>query len=62
MTARGYTTEEGQRLNNFAIELMMYVDETIQAGLDKLLLTITYHRCSLIGRITVTRNSVYTQR
>jgi hypothetical protein len=32
MTARGYTTEEGQRLNNFAIEPKMYVDETVQAG------------------------------
>jgi hypothetical protein len=32
MTAKGYTTEEGNRLNNFAVEPKMYVDESSQAG------------------------------
>ncbi|AFY76725.1 Chlorophyll A-B binding protein [Pleurocapsa sp. PCC 7327] len=32
MTARGYKIEEGNRLNNFAVEPKMYVDETVQAG------------------------------
>ncbi|MDJ0704948.1 MAG: chlorophyll a/b-binding protein [Leptolyngbyaceae cyanobacterium MO_188.B28] len=32
MTSRGYTVEEGGRLNNFAIEPKMYVDETVQSG------------------------------
>lgn len=32
MAVRGYTTEEGQRLNNFAIEPKMYVDDSRKAG------------------------------
>ncbi|OKH23520.1 high light inducible protein [Hydrococcus rivularis NIES-593] len=32
MTARGYRIEEGNRLNNFAVEPKMYVDETVRAG------------------------------
>lgn len=32
MTTRGYTTEEGNRLNNFAIEPQVYIDETPRAG------------------------------
>jgi hypothetical protein len=32
MVMRGYTTEEGNRLNNYAIEPKMYVDETVQTG------------------------------
>jgi hypothetical protein len=32
MTARGYRIEEGNRLNNFAVEPKMYVDETVKAG------------------------------
>ncbi len=32
MKARGYTTEQGERLNNFAVEPKMYVDESVQAG------------------------------
>lgn len=32
MTSRGYTVEDGGRLNNFAIEPKMYVDETVQSG------------------------------
>ena len=32
MTTRGYTTEEGNRLNNFAVEPKVYVDETPRAG------------------------------
>jgi hypothetical protein len=32
MTSRGYTTEEGNRLNNFAIEPKVYVDDTQTAG------------------------------
>jgi hypothetical protein len=32
MAVRGYTTEEGDRLNNFAIEPKMYVDDTQKAG------------------------------
>ncbi|MCG8368158.1 MAG: chlorophyll a/b-binding protein [Pseudanabaenales cyanobacterium] len=32
MTSRGYTVEDGGRLNNFAIEPKMYVDQTSQSG------------------------------
>lgn len=32
MTSRGYTTEEGNRLNNFAIEPKMYVDSSVSTG------------------------------
>ncbi|MGF1542381.1 MAG: high light inducible protein [Pleurocapsa sp.] len=32
MTTRGYTTEEGNRLNNFAVEPKVYVDETPRTG------------------------------
>lgn len=35
MTSRGYTTEEGNRLNNFAIEPTVYVDDTQRAGFTK---------------------------
>ena len=31
-TTKGYTTEELGRLNNFAVEPRMYVDDTVQAG------------------------------
>jgi hypothetical protein len=32
MVFRGYTTEEGDRLNNFAVEPKMYVDENVRTG------------------------------
>ncbi len=32
MTTRGYTTEEGNRLNNYAVEPKVYVDDTERAG------------------------------
>ena len=32
MTTRGYSVEEGGRLNNFAVEPKMYVDDTPKAG------------------------------
>ncbi len=32
MTVRGYTTEEGGRLNNFAVEPQVYVDDIQQFG------------------------------
>jgi hypothetical protein len=32
MTARGYTVEEGDRLNVFAVEPKVYVDDTQRAG------------------------------
>ena len=35
MISRGYTTEEGNRLNNFAIEPKMYVDGTASTGFTK---------------------------
>ncbi|GAB4225353.1 MAG: chlorophyll a/b-binding protein [Stanieria sp.] len=35
MTSRGYTTEEGNRLNNFAIEPKVYVDDTQTAGFTR---------------------------
>lgn len=34
MTTRGYTTEEGNRLNNFAIEPKVYVDDSQQFGFN----------------------------
>ncbi|MGK7921586.1 MAG: high light inducible protein [Trichodesmium sp.] len=35
MTTRGYSIEEGGRLNNFAVEPKMYVDSTERAGFTK---------------------------
>ncbi len=35
MTSRGYTIEEGNRLNNFAVEPKVYVDDTQRAGLTE---------------------------
>ena len=35
MTARGYTTEESGRLNNFAVEPKVYVDDTQQFGFNQ---------------------------
>ncbi|MBW4656315.1 MAG: high light inducible protein [Kaiparowitsia implicata GSE-PSE-MK54-09C] len=35
MTSRGYTTEEGGRLNNFAVEPKMYVDEAQMFGFNE---------------------------
>lgn len=35
MTVRGYTTEEGGRLNNFAVEPKVYVDDTQQFGFNQ---------------------------
>jgi hypothetical protein len=32
MTSRGYTVEEGNRLNNYAVEPKMYVDDTQRFG------------------------------
>ncbi|WP_413164260.1 high light inducible protein [Capilliphycus salinus ALCB114379] len=32
MTTRGYSVEEGGRLNNFAVEPKMYVDDTPKTG------------------------------
>jgi hypothetical protein len=32
MTTRGYSVEEGDRLNNFAIEPKVYVDDTPRTG------------------------------
>jgi hypothetical protein len=35
MTARSYVTEEKGRLNNYAIEPKMYVDQTQQFGFNR---------------------------
>ena len=32
MRAKGYSVEEGNRLNNFAVEPKVYIDETNRAG------------------------------
>ena len=32
MKVKGYSVEEGNRLNNFAVEPKVYVDESVQAG------------------------------
>ncbi|NMF85769.1 chlorophyll a/b-binding protein [Nodosilinea sp. P-1105] len=34
MTYRGYVVEEGDRLNNYAIEPKVYVDDTQQFGFN----------------------------
>lgn len=34
-SVKGYTTEEQGRLNNFAVEPKMYVDNSVQAGFTK---------------------------
>lgn len=35
MISNGYTTEEGDRLNNFAIEPKVYVDDSQQFGFNE---------------------------
>jgi hypothetical protein len=35
MAVNGYTTEEGGRLNNFAVEPKVYVDDTQQFGFNE---------------------------
>ncbi len=35
MTTSGYTTEEGGRLNNFAVEPKVYVDDSQQFSLNE---------------------------
>ncbi|MFQ4140283.1 chlorophyll a/b-binding protein [Nodosilinea sp. PGN35] len=35
MTMSGYTTEEGGRLNNYAVEPKVYVDDSQQFGFNK---------------------------
>jgi hypothetical protein len=35
MTSRGYTLEEGGRLNNYAVEPKVYVDDTQQFGFNQ---------------------------
>jgi hypothetical protein len=32
MISNGYTVEEGNRLNNFAVEPKVYVDESVSTG------------------------------
>jgi hypothetical protein len=46
MTSRSYTTELGGRLNNFAIEPKMYVDDSVQVG-------FTEHAERLNGRLAM---------
>lgn len=35
MTSRGYTTDEHGRMDNYAVEPTMYVDETQQFGFNE---------------------------
>lgn len=35
MTSHGYTTEDGGRLNNFALEPKVYVDDSQQFGFNQ---------------------------
>ncbi|MGB3139086.1 MAG: chlorophyll a/b-binding protein [Nodosilinea sp.] len=46
MTTSGYTTEEGGRLNNFAVEPKVYVDDTQLFGFNK-------HAEKLNGRLAM---------
>jgi hypothetical protein len=46
MTSRSYVVEEGNRLNNYAIEPKMYVDETTRFG-------FTEHTERLNGRLAM---------
>jgi hypothetical protein len=59
MITRGYTTEEGNRLNNFAVESKVYVEETQRAGFTEYAEKLN-GRLAMIGFISALFLEVFT--
>jgi hypothetical protein len=59
MISNGYITEEGNRLNNYAIEPQMYVDTTVQAGFTQYAEKLN-GRLAMIGFISLIAFEVLT--
>ncbi|MGH2414631.1 MAG: chlorophyll a/b-binding protein [Microcystaceae cyanobacterium] len=59
MTARTYVVEEGNRLNNYAIEPKMYVDETQKFGFSEYA-ELLNGRLAMIGFVSLIALEVLT--
>jgi hypothetical protein len=59
MTSKGYSTEAGKRLNNFAVEPVMYVEQSKQTGFTKNA-EILNGRLAMIGFISAIALEVVT--
>ncbi|MBD2777774.1 chlorophyll a/b-binding protein [Iningainema tapete] len=59
MTSRSYVTEEGNRLNNYAIEPKVYVEETQQFGFTEYS-ELLNGRLAMIGFIALIAFEVFT--
>ncbi len=59
MISSGYISEEGNRLNNYAIEPQMYVDTTVQAGFTQYAEKLN-GRLAMIGFISLIAFEVFT--
>jgi hypothetical protein len=59
MITRGYTTEEGDRLNNFAIEPKVHVEETQRAGFTEYAEKLN-GRLAMIGFVSALVLEVFT--
>jgi len=59
MISRGYTTEEGNRLNNFALEPKMYVDETVNTGFTEYAEKLN-GRLAMIGFVSLLALEIFT--
>jgi hypothetical protein len=59
MASRGYTIEEGNRLNNFAIEPQVYVDNTQRAGFTRYAEKLN-GRLAMIGFVSALLLEVFT--
>jgi len=59
MTTHGYTTEDGGRLNNFAIEPRMYVDSSEQMGFNTRAEKLN-GRAAMIGFISLLVTEAFT--
>jgi len=59
MTSHTFVTEESGRLNNYAIEPQMYVDETVQAGFTQYAEKLN-GRLAMIGFISALALEIFT--
>lgn len=60
MTSRGYTLEEGDRLNNFAVEPKVYVDNSQSAGFTEYAEKLN-GRLAMIGFVSLIAFEAITQ-
>jgi uncharacterized protein involved in tellurium resistance len=59
MTSRGYTVEEGNRFNNFAIEPKVYVDDIQRSGFTEYAEKLN-GRLAMIGFVSLLALEVFT--